>query len=195
METASVVIATFGDRAIWNPLADRALKSVMRQTRMPDEIFRIHGKDLCEARNLGGRMASSTWLCFLDADDELHWDYLESMLCGSGDLRYPMIYIQGRGIVDPYAGRPLLEGNYLAIGTLISKDMFMDVGGFPKYEAYEDWAMWLRCEALGARAHVVPGAIYFAHQNQTGRNRSHLYSKEAMKVRVDFLKWKVAKCP
>jgi glycosyltransferase involved in cell wall biosynthesis len=194
MDTVSVVIPTFGDRRIWNPLAMRAARSVINQTHSPDEVIRIHGKDLRDARNHGGIMATSDWILFVDADDEISPDYLEAMLNGSGDLRYPMVYIQDRGVIDLYEGQPLIRGNYLPIGTLVRREMFMNTGGFPEYPALEDWAFWLRCEALGSKTKLVPGATYYAHRNPNGRN-SHIPHGLPEKILNDFEIWKEQNAP
>lgn len=191
METVSVIIATYGDRARWNQIANRAAKSVVSQTHFADELIRVHGHDLCRARNGAAMAASSTWLCFLDADDELHGTYLEAMMKGSGDLRFPRVKTQHMD--EPkslFEGKPLLEGNYLPIGTLVKRKLFLDVGGFPYYPAYEDWALWLRCMSMGAKARLVWDAIYYAWADPSGRNRSHLTPELALQIRTDFIKWK-----
>jgi glycosyltransferase involved in cell wall biosynthesis len=191
METVSVIIPTFGDREIWNRLAMRAVASVVDQSHPPDEIIRIHEETLCYARNKGGYAASSEWLCFLDADDELHPGYLKSMLKGQGDLRFPRVINQH--IKDPkslFTGKSLLEGNYLPIGTLVKRKLFLNVGGFPSYPAYEDWAFWLRCNALGAKDKCIWDAIYQAWTDPSGRNLSHLTGDLAIQIREDFIKWK-----
>lgn len=192
METVSVIIATFGDRIQWNARAKRALQSVLDQTKQPDELIRIHGHDLCRARNSAAMAASSTWLCFLDADDELGIEYLEGMICGAaGDLRYPMVKTDSMEEPnDLFTGKSLLEGNYMAIGTLVKRKRFLDVGGFPQYPAYEDWALWLRCMALGDRARLVPQSVYIAHTTPAGRNAVNRSSDLALQILDDFKKWK-----
>lgn len=63
----------------------------------------------------------------------------------------------------------LQEGNWLTIGTLIRKDMFMGVGGFREWPLYEDWDLWARCDTEIVK---VRDAIYLAHYSRTSRNRS-----------------------
>lgn len=192
METVSIIIATFGDRDKWNESAAWALRSVSEQTRPPDEVFKIHGKTLAAARNLAAQVASSDWLIFLDADDHIDAAYVYNMLYKNtdGDLRYPALSFDGgRTLKNYYIGKSLLEGNYLPIGTMVRRNLFLQVGGFEEYPMYEDWAMWLRCEHLGARSRYVPGAIYYANLHGGGRNR-RTDSKLSLQIREDFITWR-----
>jgi hypothetical protein len=57
-------------------------------------------------------------------------------------------------------------GNWLVIGTLVQRELFMEVGGFrPFPHGLEDWNFWARCVRAGAEIRKVPSAIYIAHYN------------------------------
>ena len=99
-ETVAVVVPTF-NRA---DLVVRALSSVARQTRLPDEVvlvddgstdktaeqvegrfpevrvLRQANRGVSAARNLGIRSTSAEWLAFLDSDDEWLPEKLERQL-------------------------------------------------------------------------------------------------------------------
>ena len=182
-ETIGVVIASYGDRSAWNTMAVRALNSVCLQTLPPDEVYRIHRNSLHEARNEGALALSTEYVCFLDCDDELEPDYLRSMMSiptqtGKMYLRYPMVrYVsesmENRGRTPaPIAlpSRPLWQGNFLVIGTVIKRDLFIRAEGFRDIHAYEDWDLWLRCWILGADPVLVRGAIYKAWRRRGSRN-------------------------
>jgi len=177
METVSVIVPTFGDRSVWNPMAMEAVASVCRQKRIPDELIRIHRDNLHKARNEGGFAASSDWLIFLDADDELEPDYIQAMMEGQGDLRWPRVrYLSGRVRNEqalPEAiklpEKNLLSGNYMVIGTMIRRAQFVKLGGFPDYESWEDWALYLRCWIDKAVIWHCHGAIYRCHQRVGSR--------------------------
>ncbi len=63
-------------------------------------------------------------------------------------------------------GIPLSQDNWLVVGTLINRDLFMRIGGFPDYDhGFEDWAVWYKAEKAGARIVKVPDAVYRAHWN------------------------------
>lgn len=177
-ETVSVIIATFGDKHYWNKLASRAVNSVIQQSVRPHQLIRSHGNNLHEARNEAAKKSYSDWLCFLDADDELEPGYLEAMLAGKGDLRYPRVrYIDHIAATKNYTPEavalqeiPLLSANFMVVGTFVRREQFLRVGGFPDYPAYEDWALWLACWIDGAQYKLCQDAIYRAHRRKDSRN-------------------------
>ena len=94
-----------------------------------------------------GRTAAGEWLCFLDADDELAPGYLEAMtrafeqerggatplaLDGSPFLLTPAVQYVRRGRPGRPQfndrGIPLTDDNWLIVGTLIQKKLFLEVG-------------------------------------------------------------------
>ncbi len=69
-------------------------------------------------------------------------------------------------------GVSLRDDNWLVVGTLIQRDLFMEVEGFEDYEhGFEDFSLWSKCFRLGARVVKVPGAVYLAHVNQQSKHR------------------------
>jgi len=191
-QSVAVIIATFGkDVTEWNGYAARALESCTRQRRQPDEVIRIHRATLRQARNAGGRLARTDYLIFLDADDELDPFYIERMLEGSGELRYPKVrYIQpGQKVDDAEPAmllreKPILTGNWMVIGTMIERSDFLLVKGFDDYPFYEDWALWLKIYAAGARPVPVPEAVYIAHQRPGSRNQPESSESERITYEI-----------
>lgn len=159
------------------------MPSVDRQTLSAENLIWSHGPDLQIARNTTAAAARSTWLCFLDADDELDEHYLEAMTTAIADgdtnrLLQPAtlgVYPDGREDPEPVLlpPKPLLEGNYLIIGTVVSAELFRRVGGFHDWPIWEDWDLWLRCWRAGAAVQPVPEAVYRVHVNANGRNNGH----------------------
>lgn len=181
MDTVAVIVASYGDKEFWDSLAERALASVAKQTRQPDELHRIHGESLHGCRNEGAERANSRWLCFLDCDDELEPGYLEAMMIPGIypiELRYPKVrnvtenLVDLRFIPEPQIlpRRSLDRGNFMVIGTLVEKELFLEAGGFRELRAYEDWDLWIRCWMLGAETRLVPDAIYRAIKRRGSRN-------------------------
>lgn len=177
MGTVTIVVATFGSAA-WEELGDRTVDHAEREA--PDEIVRVHGDSLAEARNTGAMNASSEWLCFLDAGDVLEPRYLDVLATPAvdtaGDLRAPRLRLVPPGIVPESVipldlrGRDMDTINPCCIGTLVRRSMFLDVGGFWPERAWEDWSLFRRCWLLGATIVHHGDAVYRAHVNPTGRN-------------------------
>lgn len=171
--SVSIIVGTYGDRAVWHQLACRAISSAEKQT-VPAQIIYVHGSTLQDARNVGAERAEGDWLIFLDADDELDPKYVEAMLAGKGDLRQPATLGIVDGKEDPFPvvipKKPLLDGNYMVIGTMCRRDLFEQVGGFHDYPIYEDWDLWIRMWIAGAIPEPCPEAIYRVHVQQESRN-------------------------
>jgi len=173
------VVSTFGDIATWGHLAStRAIPSALNQTTKP-EVFYNHGETLHEARNLGAEQAQSEWLCFLDADDELDSGYIQAMTRATEHLEGDwLIQPSTRGVVDgvedPFPvlipPKPLIDGNFLVIGTVIRRAQFLRIGGFHAWPLYEDWDLWLRAFLDGAAIRHAEDAIYRVHVNPQSRN-------------------------
>jgi glycosyltransferase involved in cell wall biosynthesis len=166
----TTVIGTYGDPA-WVTLArERALPSALAQ----GQAMHVHGVSLADARNAGALLADTEWLCFLDADDELEPGYMEAMAHTSTDLRGPAVrYVRPGGrMAAPklWPWQDLRDGNFLVIGTLIRRELFLRVGCFNEWPLYEDWDLWQRCWRAGASISTVPEAVYRAHQRPRSRN-------------------------
>lgn len=170
----SICIATFGDPQ-WHELAlARALPSAARQADC--EIVTEHGASLHEARNRAAERARGEWLVFLDADDELADGYAAAILAASGDLRAPAVsWVAPDGTASPPTlldDRHIERMNSCVIGTGIRRSMFLDIGGFGSWPAWEDWALFLRAYRSGATIEHVPAAVYRAHVRPGSRNQT-----------------------
>lgn len=176
-ETVSVIIPTYGDRQTWDAVAAGAIKSLTQQVRLPDEVVRIHSDSLYRARNLGAAQASCDWLAFLDADDQYDPHFLSEMMrVPCAGLRQPAVqYVDqdGGALTEPLVlpPTPLLQQNYLIIGTMIRRKLFLKLGGFDDYPIYEDWTLWIKAWINGTKVTPVPSAVYRAYQRNNSRNR------------------------
>lgn len=212
MTNISIIIATYGDKS-WERLAESAYRSAERQPRCQIIVRHETNGTLAGCRNRAAGTASNDWLCFLDADDELHEDFIKSMLpaiweaehCyqlsliesyGRWDERAPMhllapsvSYVEADGArttpVIPNRGRwPDL--NECVIGTLVPADVFDVLGGFRELPIYEDWDLFLRCTKLGAEIVHVPEAIYIATQREGSRNGGALAAETYAKIWAEY---------
>lgn len=186
----SAIVATYG-RSEWRELAQRAVGSLMAQTVAPVDIQQTHGRTLAEARNDGALNAKGEWLLFVDADDCVDEHYVEAMtkvivdqpeanllLQPATSALYPDGSTDGEPNIIPrrydMGGtlQSLRRGNWMVIGTVVRRDIFLRAGGFWEEPCMEDWSLWLRCAALGARDIAVPDAVYLVFQKPGGRNSS-----------------------
>lgn len=173
---ATIIIATFGG-AEWAKKAEKAIASARNQT-VPAQVIPLHAQSLAQARNGAAYMASTEWLIFCDADDSLAPDYVEKMLEGDDDhLRQPStlgVYPDGTEDEEPVLipERPLTQSNYLVIGTMCPRELFLDVGGFDDdLPVLEDWDLWLRMWKAGAVIGKRPEAVYRVGVNPDSRNQ------------------------
>ncbi len=145
-----------------------------------------------EARNNGIRQASYDWIAFLDADDT----WLSSHLSRLWDLRGQFALVADSGIgsitnrIYGCAGRRPIEltsprqvifpANCVQpSGTLVRRDVLLDVGGFPEKGLSEDMDLWIRV------LERVPGVVlpsigwsYREHDTQTSSDRTGMQSSE-----------------
>lgn len=132
---------------------------------------------VAQLRNRGAERARGEWLCFLDADDELAPGYLEAMSTGTADLRGPAtLFVRPTGARTEPAlipARPLEQSNYLVIGTLVRRAMFLAVGGFHEWPVHEDYDLWLRCSRAGATVEQIEAAVYVVYERRVSRNRAY----------------------
>jgi GT2 family glycosyltransferase len=174
----SVLISTYGDGQ-WQLQAARARASVNGAA----EVIKWHDDDgtIATARNGAADQATGDWLCFLDADDQLDEHFIPWMERtirrvdnAEQHLFTPaVLQVRGRGRQGPmfYPQCSLETGNWLIIGTLISKRLFDEIGGFREHpHGLEDWNLWRRAVRAGAEIIKVKRAVYIAHYNHHSKH-------------------------
>ena len=140
-----------------------------------------------EARNAGVAASHTTYVVFLDADDELEPDYLSAMdefvTAHPGfDVYHPNLTVvrgdAGRSLFSTRAQagsttfEDLLQECVIAVGgAVVNRDLFLRIGGFRSGIHCEDYDFWLRAIAQGARALYTPSPLYVYHQD-VGDRRS-----------------------
>jgi GT2 family glycosyltransferase len=170
----SILIATHGEEH-WREMAwHRAYPSAKDQA--PCALLHTQ-TTLAQARNELARLTTSEWLCFLDADDELDYGYVDAMsrYAHADVLLAPAVkYIDPTRETAP-ASLPNHPGdmrsvNRCVIGTLIRRETFWEQGGFSEWPCYEDWDLFLGAHMEGVSIVYVPDAVYKAHVSQGSRN-------------------------
>ncbi len=166
--SVSVLIPAYGGGE-WDQLAwSRAFPSARSQCEDVNVFYDPEGT-IASVRNELAASAKGEWLCFLDADDELAPGYLDAMgealeqVDGGDYLLTPSRNHKGVFAAE----KSIFESNWLCIGTLVPRDLFLKVGGFVDYPyGYEDWALWVKCVQAGAQIVKVPDALYRSHRSQ-----------------------------
>lgn len=172
---ATILIGTFGSIDWANAGAAKAQYLRVKFPHIP--VLHLHGDALHTTRNALAERAKTEWLCFVDADDDLSYDYFVNMdrFSDKGDLLAPMVlWLDGDmpSVPVSLASRDMEVSNQCVIGTMIRKQMFFDVGGFEDWRAWEDWALFLTAYRQGAKIFHNPLSLYIAHVNPNSRNNT-----------------------
>lgn len=151
-------------------LLDECTASVRAQTIACEHLV---GVDLgregpATIRNRLAAASGADWFLPLDDDDLLDPECAELLLAASGDadVVYPWCRVVDNGPMEPWSPnrlfRPerLLEFNYIPVTALVSAELWRAVGGHPERVDHEDFRMWRRCIAEGARFRCVPEVLF-----------------------------------
>jgi glycosyltransferase involved in cell wall biosynthesis/GT2 family glycosyltransferase len=154
-----------------DPAALALLAEIDSGAHGPVRVLRQPNSGLSAARNAGLAAALARWVVPLDADDTLEPSFLESCLAAAAaDPGLTFVTSLVRYFYDtpdePHGGwvplgidRDLLAfTNCAATCTaLIDRQAVLDAGGYdPWLTSYEDWDLWCRLAARGARGTVIP---------------------------------------
>lgn len=177
----SVVIPTYGGQE-WADLAlSRALPSADGQGAYDMVVVHQPEGTIASARNAGAERAAGDWLCFLDADDELGRGYIAAIQrAHQRHQDYRVLFtpiwqkVEEDGRRQPPRFLPevnLATGNWMVIGTVISRALFNEVGGFREWpHGLEDFDLWSRVWRAGCQIVKVPRAVYIAHWNENSKH-------------------------
>jgi glycosyltransferase involved in cell wall biosynthesis len=173
----SVITSTFGSDTWRQRGSDLMHEIEATQQFKPLEVIHVHDKKLHLARNKGAEQARGSWLLFVDADDSIDSGFVEAMehAIEEYDDRYlirPAITVSNEPERGPHVlvEKDIFFQNFMIIGTLVSKKMFLKSGGFKDLPLYEDWDLWIRCKTHGARYAACEDAIYHINIRPDSRN-------------------------
>jgi glycosyltransferase involved in cell wall biosynthesis len=170
-------------------LLHRAVQSVENQTFRPREIIvatDYNHEGAAAARNAGLFAVNTQFVAFLDDDDWLYPQHLQSCLGGlqasGADIAYPWFDVEGG--TDPLGmfGKPfdpdhLQVANYIPVTVVARTQVLQSVGGFTRHpetgdNPCEDWGCWLAVHNAGGRIVHVPERTWsWSHNtgNTSGR--------------------------
>lgn len=186
----SVIIPTIPPR---RSLLKRAIESVEAQTHPAIEIITetdVNKEGPAVVRNRAAARAKGEWLAFLDDDDEMLPQHLETLVAAQvdsgADLVWPWFRVVGG--TDPFPmhrGRQwdATDPHIFPITVLLRKSLFNLVEGFlpsrdhhpDGHETGEDFNLWLRLSEAGAWFHHVRDITW--HWHHDSRNTSGLPSR------------------
>jgi len=111
-----------------------------------------------EMRNRLVTVADTDWVAFADDDDRLHPKHFETLLGNStdADVVWTDCEVVGSDWHPGHSCDPqtLKDGNHIPVTTLVRREAFLGVGGFPEIDD-EDWGLWLQLLQAGARFRCV----------------------------------------
>ena len=172
---------------------DLAMGFVREDSRV--EVVSQRNTGTAGALNAGLARARGRFVAALGADDELTQDYLETMSAfvtehpGYGVYSHDCWMIPPEGTRSRYLGWVdvrsatledlLQECVILGGGTLVDRGLLLGLGGY-RLEAYnEDYDLWLRALAEGARHVYCPRPLYLYYlspQNQKTGQTGEMYA-------------------
>ena len=187
------------------------------------ELIRLENRGLPGARNAGISRAQGEFFVPLDADDELHPEYLSSMaeaLESNPDAGYA--HCNGRYIGDlngywitrPYNPYQLLLSNSVLGCALVRRSAWEAVEGYDETmtDGHEDWEFWIKLLEAGWDQVKLPTPLFryrihghtmsvdaLAHLEEARRSivsrHPDLFSGEAMKaLKAEWYPWVTVIC-
>lgn len=154
------------------------------------------------ARNVLLNMATTDWVHFLDADDEIAPDYLAKVLpvadeatdavlsgcdfIGAQDRKLWRRWIYSNEVFAPNALAATIAHPVFLHCSFIRRRKALEAGGFDeKHRCFEDGDFHVRLAAAGALFQCIPDIIAFSLRHYEGSGGNELY---CAKCRLDFLK-------
>jgi GT2 family glycosyltransferase len=158
--------------------------------------FKSPGRGRSECGNFGAKQAKGDYICWLDNDDLLFADHIETLMRGfeknlSAVCSYSLAWeaigdnVEGEtrikcfNLIDshnrPYKKERLLIENFIPIQSIIfRKSLFDKLGGFNSDLTYlEDWNLWARYAEMGDFVFTprVTSLYITPHDSKTRRTR------------------------
>lgn len=187
---------------------DECINSILNQTHLPKEIIIVHDEctdpahhtsctsimlpknvGVVKARDIAFKYSTGKFVLFFDADDVLAPDYLEKMIALNTDIAYPdmfLWYIHGK-----YTGENKLISTPLVmpqnmmhhcqipVTCLIKREVYEELGGFRKFQVYEDWDFWLRALVKGFKFKKAQTLLWY-RQIADSRNRQEMQIRKTV---------------
>lgn len=178
MSSIGIAVSTFGTEE-WHDRGRATLsKAVVNQGRAMPYIHVHSGAGLQDARNKAAAGLDAKWVIFLDADDMLAPGYVDAMERAIEEKPQARLFQPSTRTMDsdekPYMMpiKNMYATNFLVIGTMVNREMFLDLEGFKDMPALEDWDLFIRFALQGVELAQVHDAVYEIGFSPDSRNHN-----------------------
>lgn len=170
--------------------------------KYPVTVVALEHQGVCEARNHGAKLAKGDYLLFLDADDVLLPNHVETCLRVLTEAPSKIAYAYtpmemfgaetGRFDSRPFSARSLAQNNFVNVSALVRREAFERAGGFnPEMKVgLEDYELWLRMLDHGYEGVFVEDVALQYRRHGPSRNG---FSDEARKQMFESFRRKFPK--
>lgn len=174
--SVSVLTASLPERG---EMLAEAVASVRAQTYVPEaHLIGVdhHRLGAPIIYNALARAADTVWISFLDDDDLLDPNHLETLMDNSTEADVVYANCRSEGHEFSLYGRPFSEADLqdhclVPITALIKRSVFEKAGGFANESGY-DWRLWQRAVSSGARVRQLHAQTWLYRRHHLG-NQSH----------------------
>ncbi len=149
-------------------LLREAIASVAAQTVPCSHFVMVDaGRGVADVRNELVAAAQTEWVAFLDDDDRLDPNHIETLLerSANADVVIPKCRFDGPPLPAQFCNRTydrdaLRAHGIFPITVLARRQTVLDAGGFATESVYEDWELWNAMADQGARFVNAPAVTW-----------------------------------
>jgi glycosyltransferase involved in cell wall biosynthesis len=135
------------------------------------QVVRQDNQGPAAARNTGFNLSSGDFLVFLDADDILHQDYVESCCrVYENDPKMNIVYCDvelfenrtGLWKLKPFSESTILLFNSIPVFAMLRSCVFQQIGKYDtQLRCAEDWELWIRLLQQFEGVYKIPKVLYY----------------------------------
>lgn len=148
-------------------------------------------RGLSSARNHAAQLAHGKYFCFLDADDVIHPEYIQSCVdIFEKNPECKLVYSRAE-FFDAQTGewnlpeytdfKTLLKGNHIPAFAVHYSDDYKGANGFDEtLKTHEDWDFWIRLLKDGGRAIKLPTIFFYYRKRKDQSSLTDSLLKNSM---------------
>lgn len=139
------------------------LQRVQPQAHLIGIDHERRGESIIRNRLVGA--ADTTWVAFLDDDDILFPNHLETLI-GAASNDWDFVYTGDSQYNRDFDPDDLKECNYIPVcAPIIRRKKFLAAGGFPEdTKDKEDWLLWKKLVTEGCRFHHIDAITFMTRK-------------------------------